>query len=173
MMNVGNPERAFDFSRLPNAGVGLARLEFIINNRYRHSPATRCLNSMTLPAELKARDRDAHRCLRGSCRVLCQPPGRGHCQYRRRVCTRSGDCAPVGFQVERIRQPAGRRSLRARGRKPDDRLPRYVTLPVGGFRGLFRAGMPRIEICPRHDGPDQRAGDDSLRTHTGTGARRG
>jgi pyruvate,water dikinase len=32
MMNVGNPERAFDFQRLPNAGVGLARLEFIINN---------------------------------------------------------------------------------------------------------------------------------------------
>ncbi len=32
MMNVGNPERAFDFQRLPHAGVGLARLEFIINN---------------------------------------------------------------------------------------------------------------------------------------------
>lgn len=32
MMNVGNPQLAFDFSHLPNAGVGLARLEFIINN---------------------------------------------------------------------------------------------------------------------------------------------
>lgn len=32
MMNVGNPDRAFSFSQLPNAGVGLARLEFIINN---------------------------------------------------------------------------------------------------------------------------------------------
>ncbi len=31
MMNVGNPDRAFDFARLPNHGVGLARLEFIIN----------------------------------------------------------------------------------------------------------------------------------------------
>ncbi|MDH2436014.1 phosphoenolpyruvate synthase [Pokkaliibacter sp. MBI-7] len=31
MMNVGNPDRAFDFSSLPNEGVGLARLEFIIN----------------------------------------------------------------------------------------------------------------------------------------------
>ena len=31
-MNVGNPERAFDFQALPNAGVGLARLEFIISN---------------------------------------------------------------------------------------------------------------------------------------------
>ncbi len=32
MMNVGNPQLAFDFAQLPNAGVGLARLEFIINN---------------------------------------------------------------------------------------------------------------------------------------------
>lgn len=31
MMNVGNPDRAFDFARIPNAGIGLARLEFIIN----------------------------------------------------------------------------------------------------------------------------------------------
>ena len=33
MMNVGNPEQAFAFSRLPNAGVGLARLEFIVNRQ--------------------------------------------------------------------------------------------------------------------------------------------
>jgi len=31
MMNVGNPDRAFDFARLPHHGIGLARLEFIIN----------------------------------------------------------------------------------------------------------------------------------------------
>lgn len=33
MMNVGNPDQAFAFSRIPNAGVGLARLEFIINRQ--------------------------------------------------------------------------------------------------------------------------------------------
>ena len=32
MMNVGNPDRAFQFSSIPNFGVGLARLEFVINN---------------------------------------------------------------------------------------------------------------------------------------------
>ena len=32
MMNVGNPQLAFDFCQMPNSGVGLARLEFIINN---------------------------------------------------------------------------------------------------------------------------------------------
>src|SRR6202000_557258 len=31
-MTVGNPQLAFDFAQMPNAGVGLARLEFIINN---------------------------------------------------------------------------------------------------------------------------------------------
>ena len=33
MMNVGTPDQAFEFSRLPNKGVGLARLEFIINRQ--------------------------------------------------------------------------------------------------------------------------------------------
>jgi pyruvate,water dikinase len=32
MMNIGNPQLAFDFAQMPNSGVGLARLEFIINN---------------------------------------------------------------------------------------------------------------------------------------------
>ncbi|MBK1781230.1 phosphoenolpyruvate synthase [Advenella sp. WQ 585] len=38
MMNVGNPQLAFDFSQIPNAGVGLARLEFIINNNINIHP---------------------------------------------------------------------------------------------------------------------------------------
>ena len=38
MMNVGNPDQAFEHSRLPNDGVGLARLEFIINNSIRIHP---------------------------------------------------------------------------------------------------------------------------------------
>src|SRR6185437_14395072 len=33
MMNVGTPEQAFDFASLPHRGVGLARLEFIINHQ--------------------------------------------------------------------------------------------------------------------------------------------
>ncbi|TCT10066.1 phosphoenolpyruvate synthase [Paralcaligenes ureilyticus] len=38
MMNVGNPQLAFDFSQIPNQGVGLARLEFIINNNINVHP---------------------------------------------------------------------------------------------------------------------------------------
>ena len=38
MMNVGNPERAFDFAGIPNEGVGLARLEFIMQPDDRRAP---------------------------------------------------------------------------------------------------------------------------------------
>jgi pyruvate,water dikinase len=52
MMNVGNPDRAFDFQALPNEGVGLARLEFIINRMIGIHPKA-LLNYETLPAEVK------------------------------------------------------------------------------------------------------------------------
>ncbi|WP_422444976.1 MULTISPECIES: phosphoenolpyruvate synthase [unclassified Endozoicomonas] len=48
MMNVGNPDRAFSFSRLPNSGVGLARLEFIINKMIGVHPKA-LLNYQTNP----------------------------------------------------------------------------------------------------------------------------
>lgn len=53
MMNVGNPDRAFDFARLPHAGVGLARLEFIINRMIGVHPKA-LLNFDEQPADLKA-----------------------------------------------------------------------------------------------------------------------
>ncbi|NWE22672.1 phosphoenolpyruvate synthase [Pseudomonas sp. P7548] len=52
MMNVGNPDRAFDFAQLPNAGVGLARLEFIINRMIGVHPKA-LLNYDGLPLDLK------------------------------------------------------------------------------------------------------------------------
>ncbi len=52
-MNVGNPQLAFDFCQLPNDGVGLARLEFIISNTIGIHPKA-CLEFASLPAELKA-----------------------------------------------------------------------------------------------------------------------
>jgi pyruvate,water dikinase len=52
MMNVGNPDRAFDFQALPNEGIGLARLEFIINRMIGVHPKA-LLNFDTLPPDLK------------------------------------------------------------------------------------------------------------------------
>ena len=52
MMNVGNPDRAFDFQRLPHAGIGLARLEFIINRMIGVHPRA-LMDYDILPADLK------------------------------------------------------------------------------------------------------------------------
>jgi pyruvate,water dikinase len=52
MMNVGNPQLAFDFCQLPNEGVGLARLEFIINNNIGVHPKA-ILDYPNVDADLK------------------------------------------------------------------------------------------------------------------------
>jgi pyruvate,water dikinase len=52
MMNVGNPDRAFSFASTPNAGIGLARMEFIINNMIGIHPQA-LLEFDSLPQDLK------------------------------------------------------------------------------------------------------------------------
>ncbi len=52
MMNVGNPQLAFDFAQMPNQGVGLARLEFIINNNIGVHPKA-ILDYPAVDADLK------------------------------------------------------------------------------------------------------------------------
>ncbi len=56
MMNVGNPDRAFDFASIPNHGVGLARLEFIINRMIGVHPRA-LLEFATLDAGVQAQVR--------------------------------------------------------------------------------------------------------------------
>jgi pyruvate,water dikinase len=59
-MNVGNPQLAFDHAALPNAGVGLARLEFVINNMIGVHPKA-VLDYPDLPGELKRQVEEAAR----------------------------------------------------------------------------------------------------------------
>jgi pyruvate,water dikinase len=59
-MNVGNPHLAFDHAALPNAGVGLARLEFVINNMIGVHPKA-VLDHPDLPGELKRQVEEAAR----------------------------------------------------------------------------------------------------------------
>lgn len=59
-MNIGNPERAFSLSRIPNSGVGLARLEFIINNTIGIHPQTLFeFDNMPEPIQQKVQQRIA------------------------------------------------------------------------------------------------------------------
>ncbi|MGL6260192.1 phosphoenolpyruvate synthase [Vibrio sp. WXL210] len=60
MMNVGNPDRAFDFAQIPNEGVGLARLEFIINKMIGVHPKA-LLNFDQQSAEVQQKIRDKMR----------------------------------------------------------------------------------------------------------------
>lgn len=53
MLNVGNPERAFSFSQIPNAGIGLARLEFVINNMIGIHPRA-LIDFKKIPEDLKS-----------------------------------------------------------------------------------------------------------------------
>ncbi|MDE2719721.1 phosphoenolpyruvate synthase [Candidatus Palauibacter polyketidifaciens] len=59
MLNVGNPDRAFDFASIPNSGVGLARLEFIINRMIGVHPQA-LLDFESLPDELQREIRFQH-----------------------------------------------------------------------------------------------------------------
>jgi pyruvate,water dikinase len=52
MMNIGNPDLAFNFSKIPNCGVGLARLEFIINKQIGIHPKA-LIEYDTIPSQLK------------------------------------------------------------------------------------------------------------------------
>ncbi len=61
MMNVGNPELAFEFAQTPNDGVGLARLEFVINNMIGIHPKA-ILDVSSVPASL---NHEIHRRARG------------------------------------------------------------------------------------------------------------
>jgi pyruvate,water dikinase len=54
MMNVGNPERAFDFAQLPHQGIGLARLEFVIARQIGVHPKA-LLEYSKQPADIKAK----------------------------------------------------------------------------------------------------------------------
>jgi len=78
MMNVGNPDRAFDFAAIPNHGVGLARLEFIINRMIGVHPKA-LLEFERLDADLKE-------------------------QIRAQM---AGYSDPVGFYVEKLAEGVG------------------------------------------------------------------
>ena len=77
MMNVANPDRAFDFGMLPNAGIGLARLEMIIASHIgMHPKALLEYAQQDAATKQKIDARIAGYAEPG--RVLRRPPGRRH-----------------------------------------------------------------------------------------------
>jgi pyruvate,water dikinase len=171
MMNVGNPQLAFDFAQLPNEGVGLARLEFIINNNIGVHPKA----ILDYPAD-RCRPEEG-RGIRGpwpclAPRFLCGQGGRRRGHHCRRLLAQARHRAPVGLQEQRIPQAHRRQPLRARGRKPDAGLPRCGALHQRRLRRSLCDGMRSAQARAQRHGPDQRAGDGALCAHAGPGRAR-
>ena len=125
MMNVGNPQLAFDFAQIPNSGVGLARLEFIINNNIGIHPKA-VLDYPNVDGELKKAVESAARGHQPA-RLLRREDGRGRGHHRGGLLSEARDRAHVGLQVQRVPQAGRRLALRTRGRNP-----------MLGFRGASR-----------------------------------
>ena len=133
MMNVGTPDQAFAFSRLPNAEVGLARLEFIINRQIgihpsppRARPAGRAAEGQVAEAVAaypSPRDFFVTRVAEGVALAAAFAP------YP--VIVRMSD-----FKSNEYANLVGGGQYEPRG-EPDDRLPRRLPLLVCGLRRLL------------------------------------
>ena len=88
MLNVGNPDQAFRLAALPNDGVGLARIEFIIANAVRAHPMALLHPDRVTDAGDARRDRRADSRTRQRRRLLRRPPRRGRGDDRRRLPSR-------------------------------------------------------------------------------------
>jgi pyruvate,water dikinase len=134
-MNVGNPELAFEFAQLPNAGVGLARLEFIINNEIGVHPRA-CLEYADLPAPLKKK-------LDEKCRGYADPRS----FFREKMVEGVATIAaafwpkPVIVRLSDFKSNEYKKLLGGERYEPDEEN------PMLGFRGAARYLAPSFREC--------------------------
>ena len=135
MMNVGNPELAFEFRQLPNEGVGLARLEFIINKNVGHPPES-AHRLRSAAGRAAARNHEAHRRICEPDRILCRQDHRGCGHDRGGLLAEESDRPAFRFQVQRVLEPRRRPGLRTARRESHAGLSRRIA--------VHRAGVPRL-----------------------------
>jgi pyruvate,water dikinase len=140
MMNVGNPELAFDFAQLPNAGVGLARLEFIINNNIGVHP--KAILDYPPSADLKKID-ESWRAAMLARRFYVDKLAEGVATIAAAFWPKPGHRAPVGLQVQRVPQADRRQPLRAEEENPMLGFRGRLALHQPRLPRLLRDGMPR------------------------------
>jgi len=134
-MNVGNPQLAFNFAQLPNAGVGLARLEFIINNEIGVHPKA-CLEYPELPAPL----RDA---VAKAARGYADP----RAFFREKMVEGVATIAaafwpkPVIVRLSDFKSNEYRKLIGGERYEPDEEN------PMLGFRGAARYVAPEFRAC--------------------------
>ncbi len=164
MMNVGNPELAFEFAQLPNAGVGLARVEFIINNVIGIHPKA-ILDVERLPASKRDEIKRRARGYASPKEFFVEKLVEGVATIAAAFWPN-----PVIVRLSDFKSNEYRKLLGGELYEPEEEN------PMLGFRGasryiasilprLLRDGMPRHEEGPRRDGADQRATDGAFRPH--------
>ena len=163
MVNLGNPDIAFQTSFLPNDGVGLARMEFIITEHIKAHPMALLHPERVDDAGERASDRAADARLRDGRGVLRRAPARegvgtiAAAFYPKPVIVRMSD-----FKTNEYASLLGGAAFEPRRGEPDDRLPRRVALRPPGLRGGLRARVRGDEAGARGDGPHQRQADDPV-----------
>ncbi len=135
MMNVGNPELAFEFQRLPNEGVGLARLEFIINRNVGIHPKA-LLELATQPPELK-REIEA--------RIAAYPGPTAF--YVEKVAEGVATIAAAFFPKKVIVRLSDFKSNEYSNLLGGDRYEPHEENPMLGFRGASRYIAPEFYDC--------------------------
>ena len=171
MMNVGNPQLAFDFAQIPNGGVGLARLEFIINNNIGVHPKA-ILDYPAIDADLKK---------------AVESVARGHASprafYVDKVAEGVATIAaafwpkPVIVRLSDFKSNEYRKLVGGSRYEPDEENPmlgfrgaaRYIS---EDFREAFAMECEALKRVREDMGLDQRAGDGAFRAHAGPGAAR-
>ena len=150
MLNLGNPDLAFKTSFLPNDGVGLARMEFIINEYIRVHP-------LALLHPEKVDDPEARRTIDR----LTQGYSDGGAFFVERLSEGIGTIAaafwpkPVvvrmsDFKTNEYASLIGGAAFEPPRSQPDAGLPRRLALRASRLRGGLRAGMPRdAAACAR------------------------
>ncbi len=135
MMNVGNPELAFEFRQLPNEGVGLARLEFIINKNVGIHPKA-LLDLDRQPADLQREIRKPHRRVCEPDRVLCRQDHRGYRHDRGGVLPKKVIVRLSDFKSNEYSNLVG-----------GQRFEPHEENPMLGFRGASRYIAPEFHDC--------------------------
>jgi len=129
-----NPHLAFDFQALPNWGVGLARLEFVINNMIGCIPRRPGVSGSA--SDLKREVEHAARAT-GTRAASRRKDDRRRRHHRGGVLAETGDRAPVGFQSNEYKKLIGGAALRAGRGESDARIPRRLALLAESFRRCF------------------------------------
>ena len=151
MMNVGNPDRAFDFAAMPNGGVGLARLEFIINSIIGVHPQA-LLDFDRARCGAAGPDPHTDGRLRRPAGLLRRQAGRGHRHIAAAFSPKPVIVRLSDFKSQRVREPDRRRALRAGRGEPDARLPRRRALRDESFRPCFELECRALQARARDMG---------------------